>query len=294
MAALLAGAERATAAIPGLLVAAERVARTVAQGVHGRRRVGQGDTFWQFRRYEHGDAAQAIDWRQSAKSRHIFVREREWEAVQTIWLWRDRSNSMRYRSNRTLPEKAERADLILLALAMLMTRAGEHVAVLGRPGRPGGTQMTLDRMALGLVQDSVQSEAGLPSPAGHKPLPRHARMVMVGDFLAPLAEIRRVVDHYVQMGVDGTLVHVVDPAEESLPFAGRIRFEGFESEGTTLVSRVENVRSEYSELMAEQRAGIRAIARSAGWMALTHHTDRPPETILLALHGALAAADRGW
>ena len=34
--------------LPPLLVAAERVAMTVAQGVHGRRRVGVGETFWQF------------------------------------------------------------------------------------------------------------------------------------------------------------------------------------------------------------------------------------------------------
>ena len=37
------------------------------------------------------DSSAAIDWRQSAKSQHIFVREREWEAAQTVWFWRDAS-----------------------------------------------------------------------------------------------------------------------------------------------------------------------------------------------------------
>jgi len=60
-------AEQSAAVLPPLLVAAERVATTVAQGVHGRRRVGQGETFWQFRQYEPGDAATRIDWRESAK-----------------------------------------------------------------------------------------------------------------------------------------------------------------------------------------------------------------------------------
>src|SRR3546814_10094315 len=46
---------------PPLLVAAERVAATVEQGVHGRRRVGPGDAFWQFRRYSPGDAISRID-----------------------------------------------------------------------------------------------------------------------------------------------------------------------------------------------------------------------------------------
>ena len=87
-------AEELAAHLPPLLVAAERVAATVSQGVHGRRRVGQGETFWQFRRYQFGDSTQLIDWRQSAKSQPVYVRETEWEAAQSVWLWRDGSPSM--------------------------------------------------------------------------------------------------------------------------------------------------------------------------------------------------------
>ena len=43
--------------LPALMVAADRVAATVIQGVHGRRRVGQGDAFWQYRPYRDGDSA---------------------------------------------------------------------------------------------------------------------------------------------------------------------------------------------------------------------------------------------
>ena len=98
LAALRQRAEEAAAALPPLLVAAERVAATVAQGVHGRRRVGQGETFWQFRQYQPGDAASRIDWRESAKSQRLYVRETEWEAAQSVWLWRDGSASMDYTS----------------------------------------------------------------------------------------------------------------------------------------------------------------------------------------------------
>src|SRR5690242_21378702 len=91
-------AEQAAAALPPLLVAAERVAVTVAQGVHGRRRVGQGETFWQFRQYQPGDPAARIDWRESAKSQRLYVRETEWEAAQTVWLSRDASDPIEYSS----------------------------------------------------------------------------------------------------------------------------------------------------------------------------------------------------
>src|ERR1700749_5107824 len=103
-------AEALGARLPPLLVAAERVATTVAQGVHGRRRVGQGDSFWQFRQYEPGDSAQRIDWRESAKSQRLYVRETEWEAAQSVWLWRDASPSMDYHSSPQLSTKRARAD----------------------------------------------------------------------------------------------------------------------------------------------------------------------------------------
>ena len=90
--------EQLAAALPPLLVAAERVAATVAQGVHGRRRVGTGDAFWQFRQYQFGDAASRVDWRRSGKSDRLFVRETEWAAAESVWLWRDGSASMRWKS----------------------------------------------------------------------------------------------------------------------------------------------------------------------------------------------------
>ncbi|MFI5018878.1 MAG: DUF58 domain-containing protein, partial [Dongiales bacterium] len=84
-------AEGLAARLPPLLIAALRVAATVEQGVHGRRRIGTGDAFWQFRQYQPGEPATRIDWRQSAKSDRLFLRETEWAAAQSVWFWRDAS-----------------------------------------------------------------------------------------------------------------------------------------------------------------------------------------------------------
>src|SRR5208283_1743669 len=137
-------AEALGANLPPLLAEAQRVAATVAQGVHGRRRVGQGDSFWQFRPFVTGDPSGRIDWRQSAKSSRAYIRETEWEAAQTVHLWRNTSASMHWRSSRQWPEKIARADLLLLALAALLLRGGERAALFGEravAGRSG-----LDRL----------------------------------------------------------------------------------------------------------------------------------------------------
>lgn len=277
-------AEQAAAALPPLLVAANRVAATVAQGVHGRRRVGQGETFWQFRQYQPGDSVQRIDWRESAKSQRLYVRETEWEAAQSVWLWRDASPSMNYASTRDLPTKRARADLLTLALAALLLRGGERVALLGTGVAPSHGRAVLLRMAMQL---GMPRAAGADLPAA-EPLPRHAQIVLIGDFLAEIDAIETVVARFAAMGLTGYLLQVLDPAEETLPFEGRVRFEGMEGGDTLLVSRVETIRSDYAERLARHRAGIAAIARAAGWKFATHRTDRPPHTALLALYAALA------
>lgn len=277
-------AEQLAARLPPLLVAAERVAATVAQGVHGRRRVGVGETFWQFRPYQAGDAAARIDWRQSARSQQLFLREQEWEAAESVWLWRDRSPSMDYRSGAAERTKLDRALVILLALASLLTRAGERVALLGGGARPVGGRTGVDALCRSLL--APVAEGGSVPPV--EPLPRHARVVLIGDFFAPLEDLRARLRDCVAMGVRGHLLQVLDPAEETLPFAGRVRFEGPENEGTALIGNVGGVRAAYTERLQAHRHGLRALARSLGWTYAAHRTDHPPEPALLALYVALA------
>ncbi len=277
-------AELAAGRLPPLMVQADRIAATVAQGVHGRRRVGQGDTFWQFRHYQPGDSAQSIDWRQSAKSQSAFVRENEWDAAQSVWLWCDASASMRYRSSTELPEKAERAAVLTLALASLLIRGGERVAVLGAGFAPSSSRAALNRIADHLSDLAVE-DASLPAL---ERLPRYGRLVMFGDMLSPAADIERVVRGFAAMGVDGHIVQVNDVVEETLPFRGRIRFDGLEGEGSALIGRVEMVRDDYVELMSNHRKGLADLARSVDWTFAVHHTDRAPQTPLLALYGALS------
>ncbi len=275
-------AEALGSRLPPLLVAAERVAATVAQGVHGRRRVGQGDSFWQFRPFVDGDTASRIDWRQSARSDRNFIRETEWEAAQTVGLWRDGGPSMRWRSRHATTEKIERAEILLLALASLLLRGGERVRMMTMGARSVAGR-GLDRLAeqLGEMPDGD----GMP---GDVPVPRHARVVLIGDMLAPLERVQATIGRLAAIPVSGHVVQVLDPAEALLPYTGRVRFEGFGTSETALIPRVESVRDAYTQRLAEQQAGLAAICAAAGFGFSVHHTDHPPEAALLALYAALA------
>ena len=277
--------------LPALMVAADRVAATVIQGVHGRRRVGQGDAFWQYRQFREGDSANRIDWRQSARSRALFVRETEWEAAASVWLWRDASPSMQYASLRGIDTKAVRAELITLALASLLTDAAERIALLGTGMRPLTGRIAVRRMAETLFEETQAAEAKtrtLSSLPPMMPLPAHGTVVLVSDWLDPLEQIEPVIRYYASAGVRGHIVQVLDPAEEDLPFDGHVKFEGLEAEGQHTVRRVETVRTAYGARLAAQRDGLQRLARPANWTVHLHRTDRPPQTILLALYLAMA------
>ena len=276
-------AEQLGAGLPPLLVEAERVASTVMPGLHGRRRAGPGEAFWQFRPYVSGDQASRIDWRQSGKSDRLFVRETEWEAAQTVALWAATGPGMDWRSSKEVPAKGLRAQLLLLALASLLLRGGERVRLFGLP-RPFAGRHALPAIAESLAQMS-------PRPEDPR-IARHARAVLFADFWQPLEATRATIGALATQGVRGNIVQVIDPAEETLPYQGRIRFEdvGGADMPAALVPRVEAVRELYAERLARHRAGLSALAQSAGWSFATHRTDQPPEAALLALHQMLAPA----
>lgn len=275
--------EALAAGLPPLLVAAERVAATVVQGVHGRRRVGLGETFWQFRTYEPGDPPQLIDWRQTAKSDRVYVRDLEWEAAQSLWLWADGSGSMNWRSVEAAEHKKRRAEVLLLALASLLVRGGERVALLGSGRRPHSGRDALQRLALALERDQgvEQADEGLPP---RDTLPRHARVVLFSDFLAPVDAIEARLRGFAERGVGGYLVQILDPAELSFPFSGRLNFVGLESENSWLLSRSEAVREDYLKRMERQRQALADLARRLGWRYQLYRTDRSAESALLSLY----------
>jgi uncharacterized protein (DUF58 family) len=277
-------AEQLGGRLPGLLVEAERVANTVSQGVHGRRRTGVGETFWQYRQYQPGDPAGSIDWRQSARSRHLFVREQEWEAAESVWLWPDQSASMRYRSRNTWPTKRDRALVLTLALAGLLIRAGERIAALGSAERPRGGQYGFNIV----VQRLLEAEQAAASVVPYQDLPRHARLVLVSDFLESPEALAQRFAQLNAVGSQVAMLLVADPAEETLDFQGRVLFEGLEGEGRTLIGNVGGIRERYVELYRAHRAHLADLARKHGWQVAIHHTDRPPESGLLTLYQMLA------
>lgn len=265
--------------LPSLVVAAKEIASSAMHGVHGRRRSGTGENFWQFRPFVAGESASRVDWRRSARDDRLFVREREWESAHTVWVWIDRSPSMAYASTLAMQPKLDRAVVLGLAAADLLVRGGERVGLLGLT-RPLATRNIIERFAETLLLDAQNTDDDLP-PAGA--LAPRVRTVLVSDFLVPPADLAARIEDLASRGARGHLVMIADPVEETFPFAGHTEFIDVDSASTMRIGQAERFRDDYIRRLAAHRDAIATIVRAKGWSLALHRTDRPASEALLAL-----------
>src|SRR5512140_3311896 len=267
------------ATLPRLVLEARRIAANVIHGLHGRRRAGAGESFWQYRRFVSGEPSQNVDWRRSGRDDHLYVREQEWEAAHTVWIWPDRSPSMAFASKQARDSKLERTLIVTFALAELLVAGGERVGIPGLMS-PTASRSVIDKMAQAMLHDDA---ARLSLPPSFVPSAL-AEIVVLSDFWSPIPEIRTMLAGLSASGPHGTLVQVGDSAEASSPYAGRIEFVEPEGFGVITAGRAESWAQDYTARLALHRDQIRAETRKLDWLFTTHATDRSAAELLLFLH----------
>jgi uncharacterized protein (DUF58 family) len=268
-------------ALPALLAQAQHLAASLSYGAHGRRRTGAGDEFWQYRPAQAGDAAAAIDWRRSAKTDAPYIREREWQALNAVAIWADGAQSMQFSSGETT--KAARAQLLALALAVMLLRGGERVGWAGgappKTGRAHLAQLAAE-MAAQAALDDYGSAAPAPSMAAH--------VVYISDFLAPLPALKDAMMRTADGGARGALLQILDPAEDSFPYSGRTVFLSMGGSLSHLTHSAGDLRARYLARLAARKDELAALARALGWDYHIHHTDQSALGALIWAHHAIS------
>ena len=267
--------------MPDLLVEARRVANTVIAGWHGRRKRGPGETFWQFRPFAEGESRSRIDWRRSARDDQVYLRDREWEAAHTVWVWADPSPSMRFQSVAGMVPKEGRALVLALATAEVLARSGERVGFAGLT-RAFAARNAAERIAVAVSRERPELDvSAVRGPA---------EIVLVSDFLSPLEDTLSVIARLAPRGVRGHLVEVCDPAEETFPYRGRVEFRDPETGERLVTGRAGDLAEEYRNAFLARRTELRRVAIRSGWTHIVHRTDRPASEALVALHMRLSGA----
>ncbi len=278
----LSRARQRAALVPDCLVEAKRIANTVIAGWHGRRKRGIGENFWQFRPYSDGESLSRIDWRRSARDDHTYIRDHEWEAAHTIWLWADMSPSMMYKSTLGQVSKESRALVIMLALAEILARSGERI---GCPGvmEPISARNAAERLATALMHTPLSG--GLPQT---EMIRGWSDVVLIGDFLDDSDSIMARLGPLARRGLRGHVVEIADPAEETFPYSGRTEFSDPETGEKLVAGRAEAIREDYQRAYHARRDRLGQSLRQLGWTFVTHRTDRLASEALVAVHTYLS------
>ncbi|MBO9099070.1 MULTISPECIES: DUF58 domain-containing protein [Rhizobium] len=278
----LSRARQRAALVPDCLVEAKRIANTVIAGWHGRRKRGIGENFWQFRPYSDGESLSRIDWRRSARDDHTYIRDHEWEAAHTIWLWADMSPSMMFRSSLGHVSKESRALVVMLALAEILARSGERI---GCPGimEPISARNAAERLATALMHAPLGG--GLPQTAMIR---GWSDVVLIGDFLDDADSIMARLGPLARRGLRGHVVEIADPAEETFPYSGRTEFTDPETGEKLVAGRAETIREDYQRAYLARRDSLGETLRHLGWTFVTHRTDHLASEALVAVHTYLS------
>ena len=277
---LRADAESLSAGLPALLARAEHLAATLALGAHGRKRAGQGEDFWQYRMAEPGDDLRRIDWRRSAKSDKLFIRQKEWQAAQSVYFWIDPGASMDFGEQM----KSDRARVLALAIAILLSKSGERFGLLDMPEplKTGETQ--LGKMARILVERNPTQDYASLQPVA---LPKGSRAVFLSDFLGDWEALREALSRVADQGVRGVMVQVLDPSEVAFPFKGRTIFESMQKTLNFEARRADALRQAYLEKFEKRTEALQELARKTGWRMTQHVTNKSAQNAVLWLYNAL-------
>ncbi len=246
--------------------------------------MGAGEKFWQFREYTSQDRPQDIDWRQSAKTDRVFIRQKERQLPQTALFWTCNAQSMDFTSDHAMPTKKEAAQVLTLALAILMTHTGERVGMLGT-AQTGRSENSLENVSTLLT--NAENEESLPS---HGPMwaQKNSELLLLGDFLNTPQEIETSFKSLVPLSGGGIVIHILDPAEIELPFDGRAIFEDAAQTISENVQNVPSIREAYKQRIEQHRDAIQSICKSCGWNYILHRTDQAYEQTLLQVWTVLS------
>ena len=111
--------------------------------------------------------------------------------------------------------------------------------------------------------------------------------MFLSDFLGPLDGVETALTRAADRGARGTLVQILDPAEEDFPFDGRTVFE---SMGGTLrheTLRAGDLRARYRARLEDRKDRLALLARAVGWHYHCHHTGQSAQPALLWLYRTL-------
>lgn len=271
----------------------ELIARVLVEGflkgIHLSVARGSSSELAEHRPYVPGDDIRRIDWRTFGRTDRYYLRENEDETNVRATILLDASASMGFTSGSATKLRIGQCLSAALAYLLYLQRDAVGLAVAGdrlrRHVPPRSTAQHLRGIfgELEGVTAAGETHLGECLHALAEGSRGRGMAIVISDFLDDPSAILRGTAHLRHRGADVLLFHILDPAEEELPFTGWMVFEDGEQPGRRLRLDARQVKETYLENL---RAHLEAIQKGAAALGADHvllGTRRPFEPALARL-----------
>ena len=265
----------------------ELVARVVVegfmQGLHRSRFMGQSLDFAEHRQYAPGDDLRRLDWKVYARTERLYVKEFEAETNTNCTVLLDCSKSMAF-TNHTLT-KFDYAKYLSASLSFLARRQGDRVGILTFdsvvrdvvPCSARHLDLVLHTIDRAKAERAGQFEPALKDIASRKN--RKGFLAVVSDLYLDPEELRAPMNQLREIGSDVMVFHVLDPAELTFPYQGKITIEDLETDEFIPLAPHE-LRTEYTRRLNAHIEAVRLVLGSTGADHILVDTSKPLDEVL--------------
>jgi uncharacterized protein (DUF58 family) len=288
-------------AIKDLELRARVVVEGLWSGLHRSPYAGFSVEFTEYRQYAPGDDLRFLDWKLLARSDRHYIKKFEDETNVRCLILVDTSRSMLFGSKgwtkadyaRTLAATfayflGQQRDIV--GLALFDSVVHDYLPPRWKPGHFRHMMAILERPAE--VRETRLGEA-LDEVA--KLCPKRSVVLVLSDFLAPVAEWDQALARLAAARHDVRCVQILDPAEIDLDFGQAAVWEDMEGGRSVYVDPAQ-AKAGYTKRFNAHQAELKAALEKRGISRQVAVTDQPLDFVLLELlqagHSRRSAARR--
>ena len=266
---LLKSSDKGASLLPKLLSNSSLLLQSILVGLHSTRFAGKGENFWQFKEYTQGESINNVDWRKSASSKRILIKQNEKELAKTIYFFFDKSLSMNFKSSSADYNKLFFSALFTLTLTRLFSKSKEEIFIFNNRNKPINFSNNFDKFNKSFLENNINFS--LPDPSLFKD---KSFCIFFSDFFFDKTGLVEIIKNFKNRRILGLLIQILDPKEASFKINRNTRLKDMETNETITLDPDENFSNTYKKKLSELQFDLNKICYNSGWKFSKFYTNQ--------------------
>lgn len=264
--------------LPKVLFDSEILSRNIIEGLHASRFSGKGEDFWQFKEYRQGDNVSFIDWRKSAASNKVLVKQRENETAKTIYFYFDKTKSMMFKSKKQLLSKFEAAILLTLTLSRILLKNRENVFHI-----KNNKNIIRCNNDLSSFTKSFLIQENIIEYPNKSLLTNNSICFIISDFFYDIKTVSNFLINLRQKNISGFLIQVLDPLEINFNVEENLLLNDLETNAKLRVDESKKYKTFYDKKFNDLQNNLKELCRRSNWSYLLYDTNKNIKPTLIEI-----------